>query len=96
MTGATVGHTLLLDTGANIEKATISAVGTAAASTTLAAPSSAGDSNIQVASVANLGAGAPINVDTAGNLESKTIGTVGTAAGAATTTSPRPRPATRT
>jgi Bacterial alpha-L-rhamnosidase C-terminal domain/Bacterial alpha-L-rhamnosidase 6 hairpin glycosidase domain len=49
-------------------------------STTLAVTANAGDSNIKVASVANLVAGDPLTIDTGANAESATILDVGTAA----------------
>ncbi len=80
VSGFTVGHDLVIDSGANIELATISAVGTAAPSaTSLAAASLVGDTNIKVASVANLTAGHQIVIDSGANIEVGTIVTVGTA-----------------
>jgi hypothetical protein len=47
--------------------------------TTTAAPASAGDTNVKVVSVTNLGAGQPIFIDTGGNIEYDSIQSVGTA-----------------
>ncbi len=80
------GQTVTLDTGANQETPSVTAVGTAPASnTTLAAPANVGDTTISVASVSGYTVGAPISIDTAPNQEGSTITAVGTAAGAATT-----------
>ena len=81
-----VGTTLNIDTGANLETVTTTAVGTGAGSTTLVAPAASGDTNVKVASVSGFAPGGTINVDAGGNLETATISSVGTAAGAATTT----------
>jgi beta-glucosidase len=78
--GMTVGHQVRLDSGASAEFGTIQAVGTAAATaTTLAAASSAGATNVKVASVTTMVAGHRIRIDTAASLEVATIQTVGTA-----------------
>lgn len=52
--------------------------------TTLAAASSAGDSNVKVASVSGLSAGQSVVIDSGGNEESSTIVSVGTAGAAGT------------
>ncbi len=54
-------------------------------STTLAGPAGAGDTNLKVASVAGMSAGAVLAVDPAGTPESVTVTAVGTAAATATT-----------
>jgi hypothetical protein len=82
----TVGKQMTVDAGANTETATVTAIGTAAATTTsLVAPASAGDTNINVASVGGYTVGSPLMIDTGSGAETTTISTVGTAAGAPTT-----------
>jgi len=85
VTGFTPTQTVLIDTGANLETRTVAGVGTAGTSTslsggstTLAAASVAGDTNIKVASVTNFTTSQTIWVDTGANLESATITAVGT------------------
>jgi hypothetical protein len=83
--GATVGHPYLVDSGANLERATVAAVGTAAgAATTLVAPAKAGDGTVHTASISGMTAGHQIVLDTGANYELATIAGVGTAAPAAT------------
>ena len=85
--GLAVNDSLNVDTAANLESATITAVGTAAgAATTLFSAASIGATNVKVPSVTGFVVGQQILVDTAGALESRTITTVGTA-GTATTLS---------
>ncbi len=83
--GLAVGGNLSVDTAANQETGSISAVGTAAGGvTTLFSAANSGDTNVKVPSVAGFVVGQQILIDTAANLESRTITTVGTA-GRATT-----------
>lgn len=85
VTGFAAGHVLDFDLGlvgslSNFEQGTIQTVGTAQrTATTLAAASSAGDTNIKVTSVSNMVAGEAISVDSGANVEYRTIQTVGTA-----------------
>jgi hypothetical protein len=80
ITGATVGHPYLIDTGAAQERLTVAAVGTAAgAATTLAVAAGAGDSLIHTASTNGMTAGHQIVLDSGAGLETATIATVGTA-----------------
>jgi hypothetical protein len=85
VTGFAAGHVLDFDLAlvgslANFEQGTLQTVGTAQrTATTLAAASSAGDTNIKVASVTNMVAGEAISVDSGANVEYRTIQTVGTA-----------------
>jgi PKD domain len=76
-----VGQTVAID-DVDTENNVVQAIGTAAkTATTLASAASAGDSNIKVASVANITAGEPIRLEAAGNAaqEFATVQTVGTA-----------------
>ena len=76
-----VGSPIALDEG-DTENNVVAAVGTAArTATTLASAASAGDSNIKVASVANIVAGEPIRLEASGDSaqEFVTVSTVGTA-----------------
>lgn len=73
-----VGDTINIDTGANAESRTVTAVGTQGRNTTLAAASIGGATTIKVASVTGLTAGDVITIDTGANLETATILTVGT------------------
>ena len=64
------------DGGDRLESRTITAIGTAPASTTLAVPAAAGDTNVKVNSVTGLAVGAPLNIGS----HTATISQVGTAA----------------
>lgn len=70
--------TVTLDSGANVEKAVVASVGTAASSTTLVGPALPGDTNIKVQSVSNLIVGGAITVGTV-LPEQATVTAVGTA-----------------
>ncbi|HZC69224.1 MAG TPA: LamG-like jellyroll fold domain-containing protein [Jatrophihabitans sp.] len=72
--GVVVGNKLLLGTGTNAERATVTGVGTAAGpATTLVAPASVGDTNVKVASLNGMTVGDPILLDSGGNTETATI-----------------------
>lgn len=81
VSGFVAGRPLNIDTGTNLETATITAVGTAGLNTTLVVPAAIGDTNVKVASVSNLAVGGVLNIDSGANLETATITSVGTAAG---------------
>ena len=76
--GFVVGQSVGIDTGANLETATVTAVGTRGRSTTLSAASAAGATNIKVGSVTGFSVDATLTVDTGANLETRTITAVGT------------------
>ncbi|GII32990.1 hypothetical protein Pmi06nite_64320 [Planotetraspora mira] len=77
VTGVTVGHPLMVDTGADQEiVSTIASVG-AQTATTLAAAAAAGATNVKVTSNAGLLAGHLITIDTGANRETFTISSVG-------------------
>ena len=77
--GVTVGHPLMLDTGAALETvASIASVGIQVA-TTLAAAAVIGATNIKVSSNLGFTAGHPITIDTGVNRETFTIQSVGSA-----------------
>ena len=79
--GLTVGDPLTIDTGAGQETATLQAIGTAAVTpTTLALPSTAGATNIKVASVTGLTVGDPLTIDTGAGQETATLQAIGTPA----------------
>jgi hypothetical protein len=61
------------------ETVTVTAVGTAAVDTTLAAAANAGDTNVKVNHVTGLAAGDAVQIDHGANLESAVIASVGTA-----------------
>ena len=74
-----LGGTINVDTGDGgdrLESRTITAIGTAPASTTLAAPAAAGDTNVKLNSVTGMAVGGKLNIGS----ETKTITEVGTAA----------------
>ena len=74
-----LGGTINIDTGDGgdrLESRTITAIGTAPASTTLAVPAAAGDSNVKLNSVTGMAVGGKLNIGS----ETKTITEVGTAA----------------
>ena len=74
-----LGGTINIDTGDGgdrLESRTITAIGTAPASTTLATPAAAGDTNVKLNSVAGMAVGGKLNIGS----ETKTITEVGTAA----------------
>jgi alpha-L-rhamnosidase len=82
-----LGGTINIDTGDGgdrLESRTITAIGTAPASTTLAAPAVAGESNVKLNSVAGMAVGGKLNI----GAETKTITNVGTAAVNTTLASP--------
>jgi hypothetical protein len=79
VTGATVGHPIMLDTGSNLEIVSeIASVGTQT-TTQLAAASAVGDTNVKVVSVTGFAAWDPIAVGTGSAVEVRTITRVGTA-----------------
>jgi beta-galactosidase/beta-glucuronidase len=82
----TAGATITIDTGANLETATIATVGSTGVTgaTTLSAASLVGATNIKVASISGLAVGQPINIDTGVNLETAVIATVGTSGASGT------------
>ena len=74
-----LGGTINVDTGDGgdrLESRTITAIGTAPASTTLAVPAAAGDTNVKLNSVTGMAVGGKLNIGS----ETKTITEVGTAA----------------
>ena len=74
-----LGGTINVDTGDGgdrLESRTITAIGTAPASTTLAVPAAAGDTNVKLNSVTGMAVGGKLNLGS----ETKTITEVGTAA----------------
>ena len=74
-----LGGTINIDTGDGgdrLESRTITAIGTAPASTTLAVPAAAGDTNVKLNSVTGMAVGGKLNIGS----ETKTITEVGTAA----------------
>jgi hypothetical protein len=77
--GFFTGEPLTIGAGATQQSATITAVGTPAASLKMSAAASPGDTNVKVTSVANLTAGSPIIIDPGPNQEQATITSVGTA-----------------
>ncbi|WP_203919079.1 glycoside hydrolase family 3 C-terminal domain-containing protein [Rugosimonospora africana] len=82
VTGIAAGTRLVVGSAGKPETVTVSSVGTAPrAATTLAAAAVVGDTNLKVASVANVVAGERIRIDTAGgaNQEFATVQAVGTA-----------------
>ena len=90
--GYAVGQPLLIDSGANAEQATVSAVGTAGGSTTIPSnstslavtsttttgPSAAGDSSVNVASLAGFSAGQTVGLDSGASAETATIASTAT------------------
>ncbi len=80
--GFVVGEPLEIKTGTRIERATVTAIGTAAAAaTTTVAPTAVGDRVVKVASIAGLVAEQQIAIGTGSNAEVATIASIGTAAG---------------
>ena len=79
VTGFFTGGPLTIGSGTSQESATITAVGTPAASSNLYAAASPGDTNVKVTSVANLAAGSPVTIDPGPSQEQVTITSVGTA-----------------
>jgi hypothetical protein len=80
VSGISVGGMLVVSYATAYEDTvTVTAVGTAAVTTTLAAASSAGDTNVKVHSVNDLAVGQTVQVDHGANLESAVISAVGTA-----------------
>ncbi len=66
-----------IDSGANLETAVIATVG-AGGSTTAAVASSAGDTNLKIASVSGIAAGNTLWIDAGANLETAVVASVGT------------------
>ncbi len=84
--GFVVGEPFVIDTGAKAERATVSAVGTAAApATTTVAPTKVGAKSVTLASIAGLVAGQQIVIDAGDRAELATIESIGTAASANST-----------
>ncbi len=82
--GVTPGDQLLLDAASNVERATITSVGTAAGPpTTILAPAGPGDTNLKVASISGMTVGDPIVLDNGDNTEVATITGLGSSGGAA-------------
>lgn len=79
VTGFNAGAPLTIDSGTSQESATITAVGTPAASLKLYSAASPGEENVKVTSVANLTTGSPITIDPGPHQEQVTITSVGTA-----------------
>ncbi len=87
VTGYAVGQNLLIDSGANAEQATVSAVGTAGGSTTIPSnstnlavtsttttgPSAAGAPSVNVASLSGFSAGMTVGIDTGASAETATV-----------------------
>jgi hypothetical protein len=72
--GVSVGDQLLLDSGGNVERATVTSVGTAAGpATTLVAPAAPGATNVKVASLNGMTVGDPIVIDNGGSTEVATV-----------------------
>ncbi|HUL74864.1 MAG TPA: arabinofuranosidase catalytic domain-containing protein [Vicinamibacterales bacterium] len=67
-----VGHTIIVDTGADAETAVIASVGTAGA-TTVSADAAAGATMITVATVAGFSAGQPITIGSGANAEAAVV-----------------------
>ena len=84
VTGVTPGDQLLLDTASNVERATVTSVGTAAGPpTTILAPAAPGDTNLKVASISGMTVGDPLVIDSGGNTEVATVTGLGSSGGAA-------------
>ncbi len=84
--GFVVGEPFVIDMGTRTERATVVAIGTAAAAaTTTVAPTVIGAKVVRVASIAGLVAGQQIVIDVGGRAEVATIESIGTAASANTT-----------
>jgi Alpha galactosidase A/Alpha galactosidase C-terminal beta sandwich domain len=84
--GFVVGEPLVIDAGAKSERATVTAVGTAAGpATTSVAPAAIGEKVVKLAAIVGLAPGDQIAIDSGAKAEIATIASVGTAAGAATT-----------
>ena len=82
--GVTPGDQLLLDTATNVERATVTGVGTAAGPpTTILAPAAPGDTNLKVASISGMTVGDPIVIDSGDNTDVATITGLGSSGGAA-------------
>ena len=87
VSGYTVGQQLVIDTGANAEKATVSAIGTAGVrptipgvsstmavtSTTLTGPTAAGVSAVNVAGLSGFSAGMTVGIDSGAAAEAATV-----------------------
>src|SRR6266704_2950021 len=82
--GVTSGDQLLLDTASNVERATVTSVGTAAGPpTTILTPAAPGDTNLKVASISGMTVGDPIVIDSGDNTDVATITGLGSSGGAA-------------
>jgi hypothetical protein len=85
VSGISAGGVLVVSDGTDYqETVTVTAVGTAAVTTTLAAAANAGDTNVKVNHVTGLAAGQAVQVDHGANRESAVISSVGTAGAAGT------------
>lgn len=84
ITGITVGHALMIDTGSKLQ--IVSAVAAIGSQTTvsLAAPAAPGATNLKVSSITGLLAGHPVTVDTGASFETSIIENVGSAGAAGT------------
>jgi hypothetical protein len=76
--GIEVGQKIGIDVGGNYEVATVTAVGTAATQTTLAAPAAAGDANIKVADNSEMTVGDTLTIGTGARKETAKITKNGT------------------
>src|SRR6185312_4539492 len=86
VSGFVAGEPFLIDSGAKSERATVTAIGTAAGpATTTVAPAAIGGKVIKLASTVGLAPGEQIVIDAGAKAEIATIASVGTAASAATT-----------
>ncbi|MFU8876062.1 hypothetical protein [Micromonospora sp. SL4-19] len=84
--GFVVGEPFVVDTGTRAERATVTAVGSAAAAaTSTVAPAAAGDTVVKLASTAGVVAGQKIVIGDGPDAETATVTSIGTAAGANTT-----------
>ena len=70
------GQTVNIDTGANLETATIATVG-GGSNSTLALASAAGDTNLKVAAVTGIVAGQTLFIDAGANLENAVVASIG-------------------
>jgi hypothetical protein len=84
-----VGQTVMLDTGANMENATIAEVGAAGATTVMAAVA-AGDSDVDVASADAFVVGQTITIDSGANRETLVVAAARTSNGVSRITATRP------
>jgi hypothetical protein len=75
MEGFRPGQAILIDSGANLENAVISAVGTAGA-TTLSSPTGVGDTVLPTANVTGFSKGQTISIDDGANSETAVVSSV--------------------